>query len=1393
MRSDYFGQHFRKCQSVIAILLIATILTITGPGPTARAAAKNYSSVVYKLAHIPAEKARTQLAALGLSVDINKLEKANVLVITTDNPADKIKVASVLNLIDSRLGYEVTKLAFNADTEEIPSTASINAAIRGIEVGSFAKPPTTDVAARAIIDINGQDLILIAPRGLIKPIISGMTALRSAKKFRRKKLISKQNIAGATPAKSSSTALVNTTAVLRLSETSRSSVTVGKTKSKTKTKPAVADSSAGVDLSTLSPTMRQLKEAQRQLAEAFKNAEADSIKEFMKDKTNASQIAVFAKSEPIDPHMLELLKNLQKRTEEQKTKKTKTEKKPKAEPEKTGSEKKRPESRIRPRAIPSGSKSVTPPEKKTDSKAPAAKLKPSKITARPKQAPPEKAPSEKENLADILKQLEALSKVKADPNAATKKPGTEKPVKPAQNIVEKSEPVPAETPGVKKVTAPTKSPSELTELELDTVLTMPTTVKITELLELVGKQLKLNYMYDPLLIKGDVQLYIYNGKIKVRELYSLVESVLKFKGFVMTRNGNLVTVARVTDSMIIDSPIIGEGENVTKGNVIVTKIFKVKHIDTATAQKTLTDMRLGISIQSIPEYGKMIITGYAYRMDRIQKVLDMVDLPGKIRVFRYRMLDFLTPSELAPKLQVLANELKTISISVSSKAAAAAKPARVDTSKMSTTERRKYAIDKARRDAAERLRVKNSKTSASTIGAATSKTVYLDIDDRTNRILMIGLSESVDIVEDLIDVLDVKRQGIRLIRQYKIQFVDASMVIDILSELGVTAAGARPVTPVRGRTPLPSSRGASPGDGPKISLLMETNSLLINATYEKHEEIMVIIDHVDVENPDERTIKRYEIEHVDTQEILDTLMELGITTAPSSGSSNSRYGSTTKGRLPSSKTPPRATTPAVSSSFSEPMADEPQIAVLETTNSLLVNATARQHASIEMVKAFVDVLPDTDSTPYVVYQLGNQDPIELKKELDVLVDATIAASTDSAPSKSGSSSTAKIINTRKSSGTKAADERITIVADEETRSLVVYASKKNQKWIGDLIATLDAYRSQVLLDVTLVEISKDNEFILDLDLVTKAGGLIPGDSFTQMTKAGISGVSGLIGSGDWGRRIAEAGVTNGSGKAFYADRHIQGLFELMDKKNYGRVLARPSILVKDNQEGEINATKTIYVGQEKTNVITGTTSNLSTTSDVTFTDYSSGITLTITPHIASDKLLQLDILLDRTDFDPSDPGTATFGDRTVPKPLNTVSSKVGTTAILPNGATIILGGIETITQTKSVTKIPILGDIPIIGALFRGIDESDKQTKLYVFVKANIIRPGDELTGTSDIERISRKKRDAFEAEEVKFQKLRAVPGIEPNPMDPQRILEDDEYLESLKAIKPKNYIDIQF
>ena len=106
-------------------------------------------------------------------------------------------------------------------------------------------------------------------------------------------------------------------------------------------------------------------------------------------------------------------------------------------------------------------------------------------------------------------------------------------------------------------------------------------------------------------------------------------------------------------------------------------------------------------------------------------------------------------------------------------------------------------------------------------------------------------------------------------------------------------------------------------------------------------------------------------------------------------------------------------------------------------------------------------------------------------------------------------------------------------------------------------------------------------------------------------------------------------------------------------------------------------------------------------------------------------------------------------------------------------ATMKLGGMLKLNQSKGGNKVPILGDIPLIGALFRGVANSDIQNKLYVFVRAEIIRPEETLATLQDtLKRISEQNRQAFEQHESEFQQVQSVPGMKAKPTEPGKVLD---------------------
>ena len=757
-------------------------------------------------------------------------------------------------------------------------------------------------------------------------------------------------------------------------------------------------------------------------------------------------------------------------------------------------------------------------------------------------------------------------------------------------------------------------------------LNLPEKLNVVALIDLVGKQLNLNYLYDETKVTGSVTVKV-QGKIRVRELYNLLESVLKFRGFIMSRKGNLVTIAPASEVMDQDPQFVDSG--IRPGDVSVTNVFHLNYISTVAAKKLLTEMKLGSNITEIPETSTLVVTEYAFRIQRIEELLDLVDVPGPPKEFKLRVLRYTLAESLVPKVKDLAEQLGTVEITIGISAPAA--PA-----------------SRAARARAARTPQPAQQTDKSKTG------VYIDFDKRTNRVLMIGLADEISAVNNIVDSLDVPQQDLRVIQEYEMQYVDISKIVEALKELNIiegTGTGTKPT---------------------------------------------------------------------------------GVRAAAG---------------------PPKPATPASAAGASlqgVASLDEPQIVMLEATNSLLVNATPEQHIQISQVIAYVDREPMQTAIPYRIYRLENQEPEALAEVLNGLIERTIK-------DKEG-----KIQQTLKYT-----EDNIAIVPDKNTFSLIVYASRKNQEWIGNLIKSLDKRRPQVLIDVSLVEITQDDKFQYDLDVVTNASGFIS----KSLAITGSTINSGFPASSPAGKNF-EGGYFATSGtdsvtKGFFNAGSIQALLDLIDRNKYGRVLARPKILVNDNEEGMISTEDTRYVGQTTSTTVAGTTTTDSVVQSTTFTPYTAKIELKITPQISEGELLRLVIEMQRNDFQE---GTSTTVNQ-ISSPLNEKKSSVNTIVTIPDGSTIILGGLTKLQQGKTANKVPLLGDVPVVGTLFRSSLKTDLGSKLYIFVKANIIRPEDSQ-GITQIKKISKENRDEFEKAEAKFQKYEMSPSVEELPMEPERVLD---------------------
>jgi len=809
-------------------------------------------------------------------------------------------------------------------------------------------------------------------------------------------------------------------------------------------------------------------------------------------------------------------------------------------------------------------------------------------------------------------------------------------------------------------------PTELLNGDRVVDLALPEKLPVIQLLDLVGKYMNLDYIYDPARITGEVTLKLngnLRGSMKVKDLYLLLESVLKFQNLAMTRHkGNIVTIVPTSDVLSVDPRLVGPGEEaVEAGDVVVTRVFELEHIDTESAQNLLDNMKLSLGITPIAESGTLIVTAYAHRMSRVEQLLKMVDRPGEPRKFRYRQLRYTMAKNLAEKVKALAEQLESVSVTVgtddgSSPTTTTAKlPGETDAAyRQRLARQRATAAQRARAAAASRQQPEETAKPG----------VYLDADERTNRILMIGVADQLEVVDGLIDALDVEQQDLRSMKLYRIRHVDAEEVSRKLQELGI------------------------------ITRVPETQNRSNRIT------------------------------------------------------GNQRTQGQTAAQARAAAAVAAATGTTTEEISEEGPVEEPQVVVVESTNSLLVNATPEQHTRIETIITYVDSETLEEEIPYKIYPLENSSPDHLATVLQSLIQETTQNQDEEG----------KVVE----SVIKRREDDITIVPDPNTYSLIVYASKKNQEWIKNLVEQLDRRRPQVLIDVTLVEITKQDQFTYDLNLIESFPNLLNTSGKTGVAADVLDAL--LTGPRD---HFTDIQSSSGDFTGYYADRHVQVLLEAMQSKNYGRVLAKPKILVNDNEPGTIKTTDTTYV--EKTSSIPVSTGSAGQNADliqtaVDYTPYEAGITLDITPHISEGDLLRLDISLIRSDF-------LSGGDSV--KPPNTTSSEVATAVTVPDGSTVILGGLLKLNQNKGGKKVPILGDLPLLGGLFRGVNNEDRQNKLYVFVKAEVIRPEQGLAhGMEDLEKLSERNRLAFEQHEQEFQNYQSWPGVPAKPVAPEKVLD---------------------
>ncbi len=304
----------------------------------------------------------------------------------------------------------------------------------------------------------------------------------------------------------------------------------------------------------------------------------------------------------------------------------------------------------------------------------------------------------------------------------------------------------------------------------------------------------------------------------------------------------------------------------------------------------------------------------------------------------------------------------------------------------------------------------------------------------------------------------------------------------------------------------------------------------------------------------------------------------------------------------------------------------------------------------------------------------------------------------------------------RSVSTSVSDGRVSIQADKSLNALVIRAEPEMMKQLQSVISQLDVRRAQILIEAAIVEISGDKASQLGFQYV--AGSLENGIGAVNYTNNGVSVGSLLqaVISGDASNINLGEGLTAGIGETD-GDGNLQwgALIQALASTTNTNLLSTPSILTLDNQEASI------IVG-ENVPFVTGTST--STGSGVsnpfqTIERQDVGLSLKVTPHVADPHSVRLEL----------DQETSAVKDSATPGASDIVTTKreLKTTVLADDGKTIVLGGLISDDVQETVSKIPLLGDIPVLGVLFRSTSHKHEKRNLMVFIRPTILADNQRL------------------------------------------------------------------
>jgi len=393
-----------------------------------------------------------------------------------------------------------------------------------------------------------------------------------------------------------------------------------------------------------------------------------------------------------------------------------------------------------------------------------------------------------------------------------------------------------------------------------------------------------------------------------------------------------------------------------------------------------------------------------------------------------------------------------------------------------------------------------------------------------------------------------------------------------------------------------------------------------------------------------------------------------------------------------------------------------QIISYERTNKLMLLGDDKFIEEAKKLIVQLDEKVDAGRTGVHVYYLEHAEAVALSKTLNQIIVGAKKNRTGKADAGSPIQTFGEVV----------------VTADKPTNALIINATIEDYENVQGLIKQLDIKRKQVFVEVLILELTMDALLDIGTSLQgaakTGSDGVLfgttnapssPGLPTDSLLKSAVDSV--LLG----GMFNPITTVIDGVPTVVPALSVLIGLSQVDGNVN---VLSAPRLLTSDNEEAEIIVGSNVPIITSKTKDNDGNPVNSVERQDA-------ALTLRITPQITKGNLVRLKVYQEISGVAKANDNVGAVNDVGP-----TLTKRVlRSTIVAQDGKTVVLGGLFQTNKEESVTKVPLLGDIPWLGYLFKRRHESEKKTSLLIFVTPRVIRDSD------DMERITQENRKSLQ------------------------------------------------